>query len=84
MYDVNLYGVMLEGYEYVLPDFYAVDYSSGKEETPEKRIEIEYGGKTETLGADRKFVPRVKNGGDKITVRYVAENAGGQNDFGAL
>lgn len=78
VYDVNLYGVMLEGYEYVLPDFYAVDYSSGKEETPEKRIEIEYGGKTETLGADRKFVPRVKNGGDKITVRYVAENAAGK------
>ena len=76
--EVNLYGVMIDGKEYTLPDFTAIDYSEGSAAEPEKRIEVHYGGNVQTLGADRKFVPSVENHGDKITVYYIAENAAGK------
>ena len=78
VYDVRLHGVMLNGYEYVLPDFFAIDYSTGEAVVPQKKIEVQYGGITATLGNDRKYVPQVANNGDIVTVRFVAENVGGK------
>lgn len=78
VYDVRLHGVMLNGYEYVLPDFFATDYTTGKALVPQKKIEVQYGGSTVTLGNDRRYVPQVENNGDTVTVRFIAENAGGK------
>lgn len=79
VYDVNLHSVMLSGYTYVLPDFFATDYSAGTVTEPQKKIEVVYGGKVITLENDRVFVPQVENNGDMITVRYIAQNAGGKS-----
>ena len=78
VYDVGLHCVMLNGYEYVLPDFFAIDYTTGEAVVPQKKIEVQYGGTTVTLGNDRKYVPQVENNGDIVTVRFIAENLGGK------
>ena len=78
VYDIVLHGVILNGYEYVLPDFFATDYSTGQAVVPQKKIEVQYGDETVTLGNDRKYVPQVENSGDTVTVRFIAENACGE------
>ncbi len=77
VYGAEIPEAMLNGREYELPDFYAVDYSTGKPQTPEKRVEAVIGGKVQTV-EDGKFVPRVSAHGEKIELRYIAENAAGK------
>ena len=71
VYGAEIPEAMLNGREYELPDFYAVDYSTGKPQTPEKRVEAVIGGKVQTV-EDGKFVPRVSAHGEKIELRYIA------------
>lgn len=78
VYGVTMYKAMVNGATYVLPDFEAVDYSTGSYQAPDKEIFVTYNGETTVLGEDRTYVPAVANHQDVIEVVYRATNANGQ------
>ena len=67
----NLDPVYIEGSEYLLPELYCDDYSSGKNEKKLCSVKIEYpDGKTEIYSSGEKFIPTVDNEGDKVKITY--------------
>ncbi|MDD3999388.1 MAG: hypothetical protein PHX62_00645 [Bacilli bacterium] len=74
IYDFNIPPYFVNGDEYILPDFEALDYTSaGIVKDVNKSIQVTYNGKTITLNSDRKFRPDVLNDGDEITITYLAK-----------
>lgn len=68
---VNFAPVFIDGSEYLLPELYCDDYSSGKQEKKRCSVKVEYNsGKTETYVSGDTFIPTVKNNGDKIKITY--------------
>ena len=68
---VNFAPVFIDGSEYLLPELYCDDYSSGKQEKKRCSVKVEYdSGKTETYVSGDTFIPTVKNNGDKIKITY--------------
>lgn len=77
IYDITTYKALMNGIEYILPDFEAADYSTGSYQAPTKTIKVIYNGKETVLGADRKYTPNVSKHLDTIKVVYLAENVSG-------
>lgn len=68
---VNLAPVFIEGSEYLLPELYCDDYSSGKQEKKLCSVKVEYkNGKTETYTSGETFIPAVRNSKDKVKITY--------------
>ena len=68
---VSLAPVFIEGSEYLLPELYCDDYSSGKQEKKLCSVKVEYkNGRTETYTSGETFIPEVKNSGDKVKITY--------------
>ena len=70
--------VYIDGSEYLLPELYCDDYSSGKLEKKLCSVKVEYpDGRTETYTSGEKFVPSVANSGDKVKITYF----GGKEEY---
>lgn len=73
IYDFVVPKYFINGIEYILPDFEALDYTDlNNVKSASKQIEVIYNGITTFLKTDRKFIPSVLNDGDEITIRYLA------------
>ncbi|NLG81008.1 MAG: hypothetical protein GX490_00590 [Bacilli bacterium] len=73
--DFYLHPILLNGVEYILPDFEAIDYISEQQPVDAvKSIKVKYNGQAIDLGQDRKFTPNVQNHQDQIEVIYVAKS----------
>lgn len=77
IYEVSVFNSIINGVAYTMPDFEAVDYSTGVLAMPQKSIKVIYNGIETILGADRVYTPSVSNHHDTIQVVYVAENEAG-------
>ena len=68
---VSLAPVFIEGSEYLLPELYCDDYSSGKQEKKLCSVKVEYkNGETATYKSGDTFIPVAKNSGDKVKITY--------------
>lgn len=69
--NVNLAPVFIEGSEYLLPELYCDDYSSGKQEKKLCSVKVEYqNGETETYTSGESFIPVAQKSGDKVKITY--------------
>lgn len=67
----DLAPVFIEGSEYLFPELYCDDYSSGKPEKKLCSVKVEYkSGETATYASGESFIPAVKNSGDKVKITY--------------
>ncbi len=68
---VSLAPVFIEGSEYLLPELYCDDYSSGKQEKKLCSVKVEYqNGETETYTSGESFIPVAQKSGDKVKITY--------------
>jgi hypothetical protein len=81
IYEASLPTAFINGSTYILPDFYAVDYSTGTLQEPTKSIKVVYNGVETVIGEDRKFTPHVENHQDTVKIVYAAENENGMVSY---
>ena len=63
--------VYISGSEYLLPELYCADYSTGTYDRKLCSVKVEYpDGTTETYESGEKFIPEVQNSGDKVKITY--------------
>lgn len=62
---------LIDGGTYIVPEYYAIDYSSGKAVHIIATMQLD----GETYHAGDKFVPEIENQGDMLTVTFVAGSA---------
>ena len=77
----SLPDAMIDGESYLLPERIAYDYNFGEDEEgfmAAGEIYCLYDGQKTPIGADRVFVPRVKNSGDTVTIVYRSYNEAGE------
>ena len=68
---VSLAPVFIEGSEYLLPELYCADSSSGTQEKKLCSVKVEYkNGETATYKSGDTFIPVAKNSGDKVKITY--------------
>lgn len=67
--------IYISGGEYILPSFYAYDYTSGKKVEKLCNVTVEDVSGTKILQSGEKFIPTVQNNGDKIKVTYTCGEA---------
>lgn len=74
--DLHYNQTMIEGYEYDLSQFIALDYFSnnGIAASAIKSVEIIQNGKTTQLGSSMIYTPFANENGEEITIRFIAKN----------
>lgn len=70
---ISLPKVFIAELEYVLPELYASDYSSGHKVSKLAKVDVTDKNGTNTYDSGETFVPEVENNGDEITIRYYCE-----------
>ena len=82
MGELSFNSTMIEGREYDLSTFVALDYYSnnGVSQDAIKCVEIVQNGKTTTLDSPFKFTPKATNNGEEITIRFIAKSNKGSGE----
>ena len=77
--DLHYNQTMIEGYEYDLSQFIALDYftNNGIAASAIKSVEIIQNGKTTQLGSSMMYTPTAYENGEEITIRFIAKNNSG-------
>ena len=72
---------MIEGYEYDLSQFIALDYftKNGISVSAIKSVEIIQNGETIKLDSSMKYIPNANTNGEEITIRFIAKNSSNDN-----
>ncbi len=73
--EIRLPSPLISGGEYLIPEYYANDYTSGKLETRLCDVKITDKSGERTIKSGNTFVPQVENNGDEVTLEYVCGSA---------
>lgn len=73
--DILIPKIFISGSEYVIPQYYANDYTSGKLERKLCSVKVADATGEKTYVSGAKFIPTVNNNGEKVSLTYICGNA---------